>query len=106
MANIVKIRRLVRVAMLKGGESPKKFLEKLLLSIHDTGINNGTILVGTSENGGSATFQITNEFNPDTFSDLVEEAIEWLEQQPDPNNPNLSPRRIKRLRVTFNKAVI
>ena len=105
MARIGQIKALARVAKLKNSADPVGFLETLLQSLYDDNIADGKVLISTTENGGNATFTIPPGETPMSLAELVSETITWLESQADPANPDFG-RRIKRLRVSFNKAVI
>lgn len=106
MASIIEIRALVRVAKIKNSAAPLQFLKDLLVAIYDGGdFSSGKILINSQEAGGAVTFAIPAGHSPKSLMALVEEAIEWLEQQDDPTDPDLSPRRIRRLRASFVKAV-
>ena len=60
----------------------------------------------SAEAGGSVTFSIPPGHSPLDLMALCQEALDWCNQFPDPNNPPATQRRIKRLRVSFAKAVI
>jgi hypothetical protein len=66
----------------------------------------GLTLISTTENGGTATFQIDKDLSRSDVIALAVETGGWLETQPDPDNPPAFPGRIKRLRFSFNKATI
>lgn len=105
---LVLIRAFVRAAKLQAGaaSTPKAVLEQIILGKFTSEATHGKTLISTTEAGGTATFILPDSFGPAEVMALAEEAIEWLENQPDPNNPNLSPRRISRLRVSFDKSAI
>lgn len=106
------IRALVRAAKarattLGGGATILTVLAGLLTTQFNLTLLNGRVVVSTAEAGGSVTFATGGEIStPEAFMALVEEALEWVEQQPDPNNPNLSPRHITRLRATFENLTL
>lgn len=105
-ASITEILALVRIATIKSPGTPLVWLKALLVAIYDGGdFSSGKILVSSTEVGGTVTFAVPPGHTPQSLLCLVESAIEWLQQQPDPTSPNLSPRRIRRLRVSFAKAV-
>lgn len=104
---LLLLRALVRAAKLQyGSGSPKPVLEQIILGKFESEVTNGKTVISTTEAGGTVTFVVADSLGPAEVLTLAEEAIEWLDQQPDPANPNLSPRRIRRLRVSFDKAVI
>lgn len=103
------LRAFIRAAKRHGdavGKTPKAILEDIIVGRFTTEATEGKTLVSSSEAGGAVTFILPAGFGPADVMTLAEEAIEWLEQQPDPNNPNLSSRRLVRLRASFSKAVI
>jgi len=101
------VRAFVRAAMLQAnGGAIKPVLEQIILGKFQSEVTDGKTLVSTSEAGGTVTFALPNNLGPAEIMALAEEAIEWLDNQPDPANPNLSPRRIRRLRVSFDKAAV
>ncbi len=101
------IRGLVRAAKarataLGGSNTLVSVLTGLLTTQFNLSVVNGRVIVSTAEAGGSVSFATGGEISsPEGFIALVEEALEWVEQQADPNNPNLSPRQVTRLRATF-----
>src|SRR5688572_7041395 len=98
---LILIRAFVRAAKLQAvsTSTPKVVLEQIILGKFTVEATNGKTLISTTEAGGTATFILPEYFSPAELMALAEEAIEWLENQPDPDNPNLSPRRIRRLRA-------
>lgn len=104
-ANITEILALVRVATIKSPGTPLVWLKALLVAIYDGGdFTSGKILISSTEAGGTVTFAIPPGHTPQSLMCLVELAIQWLTKQPDPTTPNLSPRRLRRLRASFAKA--
>ena len=95
----------VRIAKRKSPANPLRYLEEWQATLSEE-VAGGTILSSTSEAGGSASFTVLPGFNPHSMARLIEEAIQVLSSQLDPINPNLTPRRIRRLRASFAKAVI
>ena len=97
---------MVRIAKRKAPANPLRYLEDWQASLSDD-VKGGSFLQSTSEAGGSVGFAILPGFNPHSMIRLLEEAIQKLSTDADPVNPSfLQPRRIKRLRVSFAKAVI
>lgn len=105
MADISKIEGLVRVAKIKNDADPLAFLKLLLVAIYEQDISTGKVLISSTEVGGSVTFALPPGMTPDSLFSLVNEAIQWLESQDDPTDPQFS-RRIKRGRFSFSKASI
>jgi hypothetical protein len=87
---------LIRIATKKQPANPKGFLEDLQVALFDGSVAEGKVLISTSEAGGEVTFAIPDGFTPITLLRLVESAIKELEGKP----------KIRRLRVSFAKAVI
>jgi hypothetical protein len=101
------VRALVRGAKLANPASPQAALESILLGrFNAEATDGGKTLISTNEAGGGVTFALPGDFGPADVMALCEEALQWLLNQPDPTNPNLTPRRITRLRVNFRKAVL
>ncbi|MGN6556216.1 MAG: hypothetical protein ACTHLW_21100 [Verrucomicrobiota bacterium] len=68
------------------------------------GVQNGQILVSTSEAGGSVSFALPPGHTPLELAILNEEAIKFCNHFNDPENPPLTGRRIQRLRASFWRA--
>jgi len=100
------MRAMIRAAKLAVPASPRKALESIILGKFTTEATDGKTLISTTEGGGTATFAFPSDFGPAEVMALAEEAIEWLDQQPDPDNPDLRQRRILRLRASFDQAVM
>jgi hypothetical protein len=83
-----------------------KFLQAMQDAIFQNEIQDGKILISTSEAGGAVAFQIPQGQTPTDVLALVQEALDWCNQYPDPDHPPLTARRIKRLRASFAKATI
>jgi len=87
--------------------TPTTVLEDIVLGKFTTELSDGKTLISTDEAGGTATFALMGTFTAIEVVALAMEAITWLRQQPDPDDPEIYPsRRIRRLRVSFDKAVI
>ena len=96
----------VRRAKRKAPSGVLAYLETWQDALMDDDVASGKMLISTAEAGGSVSFSALPGYSPIEMLRLVEEAIQWLQTQADPNNPNLTPRRIKRMRVSFAKAVL
>lgn len=98
---------MVRAAVAKGEaavppQTPIEVLTKLIAGYFDTTVTNGVTVVSVSEAGGTTSFQIPEALDAAGVMGLAEQAIEWLEQQPDPANPDLSAfKRTTRLRPVY-----
>jgi hypothetical protein len=95
------LRAFIRAAKLQNSANPRAPLEAIILGQFTSVAQNGKTIVSTSRDGLSATFTLPPGMGPGEILALAEEAIEYLNGLPDPTNPNLSPRRIKRLRANF-----
>ncbi len=69
-------------------------------------VSAGRILVSTSEAGGTASFAIPEGAGQAEVLAIAARCYSWLEQQPDPLNPNVSAKakRSNVLHFTFNRA--
>ncbi len=105
--DITVIRAWVRSAKATAGTTGKtltQVLNEIGQQILSQGVQSGQVLIGTSEGGGSASFALPPGHTPLELAGLNEEAIQFCNQWPDPNNPNLNMRRIVRLRASFWRA--
>lgn len=88
-------------------KTPADVLESIVLGKFDNELKEGKTLISSSEAGGSFSFSIVGGLSPADVVELAMEALTWLNQQPDPLNPEVFPsKRIKRLRVSFAKATV
>lgn len=62
-------------------------------------------MIRTSEAGGSTDFVLPAGLEPAELLELAVRALEWVQAQPEPDNPAL-PGRIRHYRVCFDKATI
>jgi hypothetical protein len=87
--------------------TPASVLEGIVMGKFETELQEGKTLISTSEAGGTASFSIVGGLNPSDIVEIAMEALTWLQDQPDPNNPPVYPtKRIKRMRASFAKATI
>lgn len=98
------LRAFIRAAKLQQPNNPRAALEAIILGQFSSVAQNGRTVIATSRDGLSATFTLPDSLGPGDVMAYAEEAIEYLSSLADPNNPNLSPRRIKRLRANFINA--
>lgn len=85
-------------------ETPKTATDILLavMSGHFSGVvTEGTVLISSSEAGGSTLMQIPQGITPLDIVELCEQAISFLATLPDPMNVNFTSRDIWRLKVSF-----
>ncbi|MEY2466758.1 MAG: hypothetical protein QOD03_1279 [Verrucomicrobiota bacterium] len=105
---ILFIRSFVESARAVGTQTSKSLtqvLAEIRNAIFSDELQNGKILISTAEAGGTITFAIPAGHSPLEIMALAQEAIDWCNQFPDPNNPPATARRIRRLRVSFAKAI-
>ena len=81
-------------------------LSEVRNAIFSDELQNGKILISSTEAGGTVTFALPPGHTPLEIMALAQEALDWCSQFPDPNNPPASSRRIRRLRASFDKAAI
>jgi hypothetical protein len=87
------------------GKTPIQVLEDIVVGKFTTEFSDGRTVISTSEAGGSTTFAVVPDMGPNDIVALAMETIGWINEQADPVNYETTPRRIKRLRVSFAKAV-
>lgn len=86
--------------------TPAGILEGIIVGRYESEMQSGKTLIHSAEAGGVTEFSVGGELSPSDVVEIAMEALAWLKDQPDPLNPPLYPsRRIKRLRVSFAKAV-
>ena len=106
---VLFIRSFVESARSIGAQTGKplsQVLAEIRNAIFSDELQNGKILISSAEAGGTVTFAIPTGHSPLEIMALAQEAIDWCNQFPDPDNPPATARRIRRLRVSFDKAVI
>lgn len=86
--------------------TPAGVLESIVTGRFNTEMQSGMTLIQSSEAGGAVQFSIAGDFSPSEVVALAVDALAWLQQQADPLNPPLYPKRLRRLRVSFSKATI
>ena len=95
------IRAMVRAALAGNPSNPKAALTSIITGHYTDTLTDGRLLIRTAEAGGECQFQMPAGASPLDIMALAEEAIQWIDMQPDPTNINLKTRAIKRLRVSF-----
>src|SRR5437867_3919963 len=106
VSRVALIRCVIRGARENNPTDPKAALKAILKSRFASEVTNGTTIVSTSSDGHSVSFQLPDSLSPAEVMVLAEEALTWLESQPDATDPTKLPRNIRRLRVSFGKAAI
>jgi len=96
----------LRATELGGVNTLTSVLESIILGRFKSEATNGRTVVSTSEAGGSVSFHFPDMLTPAEVMALAEEALEYCAQFSDPNNPPLTFRRIRRMRVSFAKGAI
>lgn len=91
------------------GDTPLEVLESIIVGRFTSEITDGKTVISTQEGGGGVSFSIVQELSP---ADVIALAMECSAritsgEYGDPDSlPNVMPKRvIKRLRVSFAKAV-
>ena len=108
VSRVALMRCIIRGARENNPADPKAALKAILKSRFASEVTNGTTIVSTSSDGHAVSFALPDNLAPAEVMVLVEEALTWLEAQPDADvtNPAKLPRTIHRLRVSFGKAGI
>lgn len=70
---------------------------------HFTMISDGKVVTQTGEAGGTVEFSFPTGLDSASIAILASRVLEWIETQADQVNSR-GPRRITRLRSTFNRA--
>lgn len=68
--------------------------------------NGGKTIISSTDGATSVSFALVESLNPTEVMVLAEEALEWLLNQPDPNNPRLNPRPTRRVKMSFRRAIL
>jgi hypothetical protein len=97
--------QLAKLRATQASTTPRAIVEAIALGQFTTSVANGRTVVQTMEAGGSVQFEIPPGLSPVEVTELAGKALRWIDAQPDPNNPAL-PRQIRRLRATFNRAIL
>lgn len=108
MERITLIRSFVESARSIGAETNKpltQVLSEIRNAIFRDELQNGKILISSAEAGGTVSFAIPAGHSPLEIMALAQEAIDWCHQFSDPDHPPKTARRIRRLRVSFAKAL-
>lgn len=100
------IKAFVRAAVLQaqavgGSATPKSILETLVLGRFTTEVTDGKTIVATTIGEQSVTFHVPNDLTPTQILELAEAALQVIEAETDPENPTLTRRRVKHLKVRF-----
>ena len=91
----------------KCGKTPTQLLTDVQLGKFNSEATDGRTILSTTEAGGTITFAFPGELTPGDVLEYTEEALEWLSEQVDPDNPVLNWKRpARRLRMTFDMGAI
>src|SRR5262249_34920051 len=96
--------RSAKRAAKEAGKPLSQVLDEINSAILRNGVQNGVVVIGSSEAGGSTSFALPSGPTPLELAALNEEATAYCAECADPENPDLTTRRIKRLRVSFAKS--
>lgn len=66
-------------------------------------LRDGTVITQIGEAGGTTELNFAPGITASAIATLASRALEWIDAQPNPDKPR-APRRITRLRATFNRA--
>lgn len=66
-------------------------------------VRDGLVVTQTGEAGGTMELSFPPGISAAGIALLASRALEWIDAQPNPDKPR-APRRITRLRATFNRA--
>lgn len=72
----------------------------------NTDVTDGRTLISTTESGAVSTFTLPPGMEPMEIMALAQECLDYCAGFPDPENPVICHRRIKRLRASFLKASV
>ena len=87
------------------GTTPREILMQILRGAWRIS-SPGRVLVSTSEAGGTSSFTVPTEFGPADVMALAARCISWIDDQPNPTNPDTSRkgRRANVLRFQVSQA--
>jgi|SRR5579884_956527 len=97
------VRAIVRAAIEANQGNPKAALVQIISGHYSTSVSDGKTLVHAEEAGGAVQFMVPQGYGPLEIMALVEEAIQFIEAQPDQSNICLKTRRIKFFRFSFGR---
>jgi hypothetical protein len=102
----------IRAAVLEAAAADpattaRALLQTIIRGKFTTDATNGRTVISTSEAGGTVTFTLPDALSPAEVMIRAEQAIEWLERQEDPDDPDLTKlRSTRRYRATFHGAQV
>jgi len=90
------------------GRSPYWIISQALTATMRQAVSKGgTIVISTSEAGGSVSLHIQDDQTPAMVQSALKQVKRWLEQQADPNTMQPPAMvRVMRARASFFKAII
>lgn len=94
----------IRSSAEKAGKTLTGVLLEILEALSTGEIQDGKILIGSNEAGGNVTFTVPPDHTPRELIKMYQATLDWCNEHADPDNPPRFARRVKRLRVSFNKA--
>ena len=89
----------LRATELANGTTPKGILEGIILGKFTAEVTDGKTVVSTTVGEQSVSFHVPNDLGPSDILELAESAIQHLEAQENPEDPDLIRRPIKSLKV-------
>lgn len=102
------LRVLVQVCKAKAaadGVPLRQILTGILLRQFEVAIESGQMVVSSVEAGGQTDFAAVPGLTPGRLASLAAAAIEWLDAQPDQENPGL-PTTVRRYKFCFGRGLL
>ena len=107
MATTKAVRHFARAAQIyaKANNSTlRAVLHGIILRQFSTNVVDGRAVVSVAVGGTQTTFDAAGHFTPEGLVSIASEALDWVGTFPDPDNPDFTAQRVKRLRVNFSRA--
>lgn len=106
----VSLRTFIRTVRLQaesvgGSATPASICEGLLTGLFESSIENGRTIIRSAEAGGMTEFAIPAGLTPSEVMNLATQALDWIEAQDTPENPEL-PTDVRRLRPCFSRVTL
>lgn len=95
--------RLAKLRADATGTSVRKVIEEIALGRFESSVVNGETLIATGKDSFNAQFTIPAGLGPGDIINLATEVLEWIERQPNPDNPG-AMQTVRRLRACFDRA--
>lgn len=107
MATTKEIRHFARAAQIyaRANQSTlRAVLNGIILRQFSTNVVDGRSVVSVAVGGTQTTFDAAGDFTPEGLICMANESLDWASTFPDPDNPDFTAQRVKRLRVSFARA--